>query len=122
MPDRRPQPAVERHREVYHNLAMKQVYLAPDPINAQLVKDYLASFGIEAIIQGSLLWGGQGDLPVNAYPTVWVVNDTDFERARQLALEWERPRANAPGWDCPACGERLPGQFTECWNCGYLKD
>ena len=21
-------------------------------------------------------------------------------------------------WTCPRCGERLEGQFTDCWQCG----
>lgn len=24
-------------------------------------------------------------------------------------------------WQCPECSETQEGQFTECWNCGYVR-
>lgn len=97
---------------------MKGVYVASDPANAEIVKDYLAGYGIETYIKGALLWGGQGLLPVDTYPEIWVVNDADAERARALALQLERTRINGSAWRCPRCGEQLGPQFTQCWHCG----
>jgi len=102
---------------------MKQVYIANDPPNAEIVKDYLESHGIEAQVRGSYLWGGRGEVPTNAFPEVWVVNDADYRRARDLALELEKaPLRAGPDWTCPGCGERLAGQFTACWHCGYQRE
>lgn len=101
---------------------MKQVYLASDPINAELVRNHLADHGVETVVKGALLWGGRGDLPADTYPSIWVVNDADFERGRTLALGWEKPRAAGLDWRCRECGERLGGQFTACWNCGHPRD
>lgn len=96
---------------------MRQVYLAADPIQAEIIKDYLAGHGIEAVVQGAMLWGGRGDLPLDAYPSIWVVRDAQAERARRLVMDWERRDPDADEWHCPRCGEPLPGEFTLCWRC-----
>ncbi len=96
---------------------MLQVYLAADPIQAEILKDYLAGLGIETVIKGAMLWGGRGDLPMDAYPTLWVVRESQASRARDLIMEWEARDPDAEAWRCPRCGELLPGEFTTCWRC-----
>src|SRR5690625_3715699 len=96
---------------------MRRIYLAADPIQAEIRKDYLAGFGIQTIIQGAILWGGRGDLPMDAYPSLWVLQDGQAERARELVLEWEKRDPDAETWECPRCGEQLPSEFTLCWRC-----
>ena len=52
------------------------------------------------------------------WPELWVINDIDYDRARQLldnAIVDESPHAN---WTCRQCGEENEGQFAACWNCG----
>ena len=102
---------------------MKQVYLAQDPIEANLLVDLLGAEGIEAVVQGEHLYAIRGIVPMS-YPTVWVVDDDDYEQARALALEFDQ-RQQAGGeqepldpWVCPACGEAIEGQFDQCWHCG----
>lgn len=95
-----------------------QVYLAPDPVNAEIAKDYLGSYGISAHVRGQYLWGGIGQLPPDVYPTVWVDDDDDFERARDLIHNFESDAIRGRPWECPECGERLAGPFDTCWNCG----
>lgn len=97
---------------------MKRIYVANDPANAEIMKDYLAGHGIETCIKGALLWGGRGLLPVDACPEIWVVNEEDAERARALALQLERTPIEGRTWRCRRCGEQLGAQFTQCWNCG----
>ena len=63
-----------------------QVYLAPDPINAEIVKDLLVDHGHEAYVRRAYLWGGVGELPANVYPSVWVPLAT-AEAARKAAEE-----------------------------------
>lgn len=96
---------------------MKRVYLAADPINAEIVKDYLASYGIETIVRDAILWGGLGEIPVDTYPSVWVLEDAEAEQARALVAEFEHGGKPKPDWQCPDCGERLSGEFTHCWRC-----
>lgn len=96
----------------------RQVYLAADPINAEIAKDMLAGHGIEAHVRNQYLWGGMGDLPANVYPSVWVDDPADYAAARALIREFERgPIERGRSWRCPTCGEVLGAQFDLCWNC-----
>ena len=102
---------------------MKQIYLAQDPVQANVLVDLLREEGIEAVIQGEHLYAVRGLVPVT-YPTVWVVDEDQYERARALALEFDRRELEGGGeaplepWVCPSCGERIEGQFEQCWHCG----
>lgn len=104
---------------------MKQVYLAEDPVEAHIVVELLKAEGIAATVQGEHLFAIRGVVPLD-YPTVWVVDEDDYERARELALEYDRGRYTAQEggapppqpWICPQCGERIEGQFGLCWQCG----
>ena len=102
---------------------MKQVYLAQDPVQANVLVDLLRDEGIEAVIQGEHLYAVRGLVPVT-YPTVWVVDESQYERARALALEFDHRELEGGGeeplepWVCPSCGERIEGQFEQCWHCG----
>lgn len=98
-----------------------KVYLAADPVNAEIFKDYLESYGIHAHVREYYLWGGMGDLPANIYPGVWVDDERDHDRARELVTLFEGGGENAPAWQCPSCRERLAGQFDACWRCGTTR-
>lgn len=129
-----------------------RVYVAPDPLQAQLIVGMLEQHGIRARIEGEALWGARGELPLGteSSPSVWV-EDADAERAAALIHEFmpatnpERcpncgyilavraePRCpecgrpyrttKAGAWRCPECGEQHDGQFTECWNCGRSRE
>jgi len=41
---------------------MKELYQARDPVEAQLLKDFLASYHIETVTQGEYLTGAAGEL------------------------------------------------------------
>ncbi len=69
---------------------MKCVYEASDPVNAEIVKDYLVSWGLDVFINGVSGWGGPGDLPTNVYPHVPVPLAAPSQRARDL------PRTSHP--------------------------
>jgi len=107
-------------RDFAHNDVMKpiQVYLASDPVNAEIAKDFLGSFGIVAHVRSQYLWGGMGQLPVDVYPSVWVDDGADYDRACELIQRFETGAIGGRPWDCPQCGERLGGPFDECWRCG----
>lgn len=100
-------------------MAATKVYTASDPVNAEIVKDYLASHGIAGEVRDHFLWGGMGDLPANVYPSVWIHEQQQQNEARQLIAKFERgDTRSGPDWRCPACGESLASQFTACWQCG----
>lgn len=96
----------------------QKVYTAADPVNAEIVKDYLGAHGIAAHVRGRFLWGGMGELPADVYPTVWIADQDRYTEARALIARFEAgATSERPAWRCPQCGERLPGQFDACWRC-----
>jgi hypothetical protein len=60
-----------------------------------------------------------GELPIDAtLPQIWVEDDAQAGRARQLIGEFLRPAPGRPPVKCPKCGEENPGSFDLCWHCG----
>lgn len=43
-------------------------------------------------------------------------------RCPECGQAFARKPARGAAWTCPACGERIEGQFTACWNCGTSND
>lgn len=94
---------------------MSALYLAADPIEAQILRDYLRDNGIAVRIDGEHLWSARGELPME-YPRLYLLDAADEPQARALLAEYER-RANDPSiWRC-VCGETVPLHFEQCWNC-----
>ena len=103
---------------------MKQIHAARHAPEAHLIRGFLESNGILAVVRGEFLTSGWGELPVDVC-SVWVSNDAQYDRAHallvafldgDLAHEFRDQR-----WRCPACGEQLEGQFTACWQCGAIR-
>jgi len=97
---------------------MKKLYEAANLPEAQLLKDRLAEAGIETILQGEYLTGALGELPVNTYPTLWLMQDSDEARAREALNAIVGVLPNKEEWRCSKCGEWHNGQFSQCWHCG----
>lgn len=79
---------------------------------------------MESVILGDFLTGAAGELPLDIFPAVWVVEDADFERAKSALerfLGEERERLDAPAWICSRCGESVDGGFERCWSCGAAR-
>lgn len=102
-------------------MSPRKVYIASDPVNAEIVKDHLGSHGIAAQVRGRFLWGGMGELPADVYPTVWVDHGEDYDAARRLIAAFEAGETDGEPWRCPRCREDLPGQFDACWRCGATR-
>ena len=103
---------------------MKQVFVAPTPTEAHLVKGVLETRGISSEVRGEALWGTRGAIPLtpDTLPTVWVLDDLQAPEGMRIVEEYSSPasasRLEAQGARCPACGEQLEPQFSECWKCG----
>ena len=102
---------------------MKKVYTAQNVTEAHFVRDLLEADGLAVTVRGEDLWGASGELPfVDAWPTVWVLDDAREAEAREVVRQYEATQA-APApveatWRCPTCGQDLEPQFTTCWSCG----
>lgn len=100
---------------------MKQIHTAKHATEAHLVKGFLESQGIPAVVRGEFLTSGWGELPVDLC-SVWISDDAQFVLANELLIAFLNGsfarQFGAERWQCPRCNETLEGQFTECWNCG----
>jgi hypothetical protein len=100
---------------------MKLIHTAKHAMEAHVIKGFLESHGIEAVVRGEYLTSGWGELPVDLC-SVWITDDAQFDQADRLLIAFLKGTlAGEPGaksWQCPECGEFLEGQFTTCWNCG----
>ena len=99
---------------------MQQLYQAKDRVEAQLLRDYLADSGVEAVVLGDYLNGAAGELPAMQFPVIWLVHDGDRYRAERLLKQFQHlnREASEADWRCAVCGELSEGQFAICWQCG----
>lgn len=89
-----------------------------------MLKELLDNVGILCTIrnqQGSSL---AGEVPfVEVFPELWVVNDADLDRAKELLeAQANGDEVERPIWVCAGCGERHVGLFTACRKCGREND
>lgn len=103
---------------------MLRFYEARDELEAQLLIDYLADAHIEATVLGRYLSGAAGELSAMSFPMVWLVENQDETRAKQLLNEFlqRRQASDAADWVCSHCGTRIEGEFDLCWQCGVARD
>jgi predicted RNA-binding Zn-ribbon protein involved in translation (DUF1610 family) len=122
------------------------IYVAGSFQQAHLLKDLLAGMGIRAMVENDVLQGGSGvDVLGWATSARVVVAEEDAPRARDIALQFDRPAATAgespeieeseqneqtqqdesaaqpqepfPWPTCPRCGQR---RTTRCPVCGTV--
>lgn len=100
---------------------MKRLAGADNLLVATLWQRMLEAAGIRCEVRNRYLGGAVGELPADqAAPQIWLVDPRDEPRARLLLDEWQRP-ASLPDWTCSRCGERIEGQFFQCWSCGATR-
>ena len=98
---------------------MKKLTSSESLVTINHYKNVLESEGIPCQIRNEYLGGIAGEMPLQEiWPELWIINDIDYDRAKQLidnTIVDESPHAN---WKCGKCGEENEGQFAACWNCG----
>src|SRR5688572_5937357 len=103
---------------------MKQLHAARHAVEAHLIRGFLVSHGVDAIVRGEYLTSGWGELPTDVC-SVWIADDAQFAEADALLKAFLRGtyarEFGGQTWKCESCGEMLEGQFTECWNCGATR-
>ncbi|MDX1404451.1 MAG: DUF2007 domain-containing protein [Woeseiaceae bacterium] len=103
---------------------MKKVTSADSLVTISHYRNLLVSEGIAAFIRNEHLGSILGEMPFQeVWPELWVENDLDYDRARQLidAASILEESPSAP-WKCPACKAENEGQFSACWQCGAASE
>ena len=97
---------------------MKKVTSLDSLVLINHYKNLLESEGIDAFIRNEHLGSILGEMPFQeVWPELWVENDLDLDRAKQLidkAIIGESPGET---WRCSKCGTENEGQFAACWQC-----
>jgi hypothetical protein len=97
---------------------MQRLYSAANLPEAYLVRGLLAAAGIEARVFNEYAGGALGELPfTEVAPSVWIEEERDLTRARQVIASYEKPAAAPDNTRCGACGEESPRDFSICWQC-----
>lgn len=99
---------------------MKRVYRTESLLTINHLKNIVEHEGIGCVVKNDRLMGAMGEIPfLECWPELWVVNDLDEARAAAIirdALSSEQPAGK--DWICRKCGEKIEGQFAQCWKCG----
>ena len=98
---------------------MKKVYSSDNYFLVGHLRQLLESQHIKCIAKNEYLLGGAGELPpTECWPELWVAEDFQYEKAKELIDGFLAGVNNGDAWQCPACGEHSEAQFTACWRCG----
>jgi rubrerythrin len=98
---------------------MKKVATTVDRVMINHYKNILESEGIACKIRNDHLGSIVGEMPfTEAWPELWVINDLDYDRAKQLIEGTALDESPLAEWRCKKCGETNEGQFAACWSCG----
>lgn len=82
------------------------------------VKNILAMHGIDCHIKNDFVNTMGAEFGIsNTLLELWVTNDDDYERARELIIQEFNAPNNLKAWVCQQCGEENAGQFALCWSC-----
>ena len=100
---------------------MKKVFSSENRLIVFNLKNVLQDAGIPCVVENEFSSGGVGDLsPFETWPELWVVNDKDEARALEVLARVKNE--DEADWFCARCGERNPGSFHGCWNCGAPRE
>jgi hypothetical protein len=91
-----------------------------DGAHIEMLKGLLEDVEIRCMIRNEYLSSAMGEIPfLETSPELWILNDQDFLRAKEILETWKNTRIEArEAWSCGHCGETIEGQFTSCWQCG----
>ncbi len=99
---------------------MIHFYTCENLIEAQQILDVLQQQHIKAKIINPNLSSLTGEIPfTETWPKIWLANAEDEPLARSVLEDLKRLREKAhQDIFCSKCGEKNPGNFSSCWNCG----
>lgn len=99
---------------------MRQVFVNQDHARVGYYKSVLDQAGIPNFVRNEDSHNSITDMPSPLFfPALCVVQDEDYDRAMEILSEiYYAPPSTAPEWRCVECGEKAPGTFDSCWQCG----
>ena len=98
---------------------MRKLTTASTLVEIAHYRNVLTSEGIDSFVRNEHLGSIVGEMPFQeVWPELWVVNDLDFDRAKQLIDKSVLKESPSESWRCAACGTENEGQFAVCWQCG----
>jgi len=100
---------------------VKVLLSTPDLIELTAAKLALENSGIQCEVLND---GNYQNMPGPfAYPQLWVLDDSEFERASEIVKAARSSPVKLPDgdWVCPKRGERSEAQFVSCWKCGETR-
>lgn len=90
-------------------------------VEAQHQANILRAAGMRIELRNIYLSGALGDLPfTETGPELWLATGEDETLAASILEEARLAPAGAE-WRCERCGERIEGQFAQCWQCGAVR-
>ena len=102
---------------------MRKIHTAESLIEIAHLRNVLVAAGIACQIRNDRLMGALGEIPfVDCWPELWLENERDALTAKGLIDSELRPISTSADWTCPACGETIEGQFSDCWHCSPPRD
>jgi hypothetical protein len=98
---------------------MRDVFSHHDHTRVGFMKSVLEDAGIEVFMKNEATFNTTELTALIVTPTLAVLNDEDYERARLIVKAAQLPPPTfRADWKCAACGETVPGNFDTCWQCG----
>ena len=98
---------------------MKRLYSSDNYMLVGQLREVLEDNHIRCIVKNEHLIGGAGELPpIECWPELWVAEDFQLGKARELVDAFLSTAPELDGWRCSGCDEEIEGQFSECWSCG----
>lgn len=87
------------------------------------MQSLLEAHGIATFIRNQYGSSVMGEVPfVEVVPQLFVLRDSDYERAVEL-LRLDLPNDDPRGdWVCPECGVDVDAPLAACWKCGLGRD
>jgi hypothetical protein len=99
------------------------VYSSFDLVAVHHARNVLESEGIDAVVRNEILSSAAGELPpADCQIELWVLSDANAPRAEALLrFGGDAPAGCGAAWRCDGCGESSEAQFTQCWQCGRVR-
>tara|TARA_B110000008_G_scaffold278679_1_gene323189 strand:- start:2765 stop:3073 length:309 start_codon:yes stop_codon:yes gene_type:complete len=96
---------------------MKLLYTHENRVMVLNVKNVLTSHDFDVTLNNEFASSASGGLaPFDTWPELWLLNDNDFDEAKQV-VESINNEINSTPWECHNCKEKNDQSFDYCWNC-----